>query len=54
MKTMEVKKMGEFAKLVLKNCDGDIVVCLYIEQDGNLHPDSWLCEKGWSPEKAKA
>jgi len=35
------------SKLVLKNKDGLIVACLYINHDGTLNEDSWICPKGW-------
>ena len=34
-------------KLTLTNRKGKIIVCLYILVNGNLHPDSWICPKGW-------
>ena len=40
-------------KLTLTNKDGKIVACLYIDKEGNLHCDSWLCEKGWPPESLR-
>ena len=32
---------------ILLNAKGRKVACLYILPNGNLHPDSWLCSKGW-------
>lgn len=34
-------------KLILFNNKGLIIVCLYINKNGNLHSDSWICPKGW-------
>jgi len=34
-------------KLTLTNLDGKIVACLYVLENGNLHSDSWICQKGW-------
>ena len=28
------------------NVKGDLDVCLYFDKNGDLHPDSWICEKG--------
>ena len=30
----------------IENNQGLIVAKLYIKEDGNLHPDSWLCNEG--------
>ena len=35
------------SKLILKNKNGLIVACLYINLDGTLNEDSWICFKGW-------
>lgn len=34
-------------RLTLENDEGNIVAKLFIENNGNLHPDSWLCNEGW-------
>ena len=34
-------------KITLANDKGKTTACLYIKEDGNLHRDSWMCEKGW-------
>lgn len=31
----------------LTNNDNNIVAKLYIEDDGCLHEDSWICNEGW-------
>lgn len=31
----------------IKNKEGDIVAKLYVLENGNLDPDSWLCPEGW-------
>lgn len=33
--------------MIIFNKKGRVVACLYLLKNGNLHPDSWLCEKGW-------
>jgi len=33
--------------VTVKNDGGLIVAKLYIENNGNLHEDSWLCLEGW-------
>jgi len=50
---MHIKKAVS-KKKILKNKKGQIVACLYIEADGNLHPDSWLCENGWPSKDIKS
>jgi hypothetical protein len=34
-------------KRTFKNKRGRVVAVLYILPNGNLHPDSWLCSRGW-------
>lgn len=33
--------------MIIENKKGQIVARLYILENGNLHPDSWLCLEGW-------
>lgn len=40
-------KMGDLGTITMRNNEGRIVVKLYILPDGCLHPDSWLCPRGW-------
>lgn len=40
----------QVTKIVLTNNQGKIVVCLYVLDDGNLHPDSWLSLEGKEPD----
>ncbi len=42
-----METMGDLKKTVVENEKGEIVACLYQFENGNLHPDSWLCEKGY-------
>lgn len=42
MITKEDVSKRKYSELTLKNSTGDIVVKLYIADDGNLHPDSWI------------
>ena len=32
---------------IVENNKGQIVACLYVKSDGNLHEDSWVCLNGW-------
>ena len=38
----------------IRNKAGFIVACLYTLPNGNLHPDSWLCNEGWGSPEHKA
>ena len=44
---MEEGKPENMAVMTLENEDSKIVARLYILDNGNLHPDSWLCPGGW-------
>ena len=44
---MEESKPKNMAVMTLENEDSKIVARLYILDNGNLHPDSWLCPGGW-------
>lgn len=44
VESIDVKDMNV---LTLKNESGFTVANLYILHNGNLHPDSWLCNEGW-------
>ena len=41
------RKGGIMKTLTLTNRKGRIIAKLYFKKNGNLHPDSWLCPKGW-------